>query len=59
MAEETQTLDEIARDMAAARLTDEQMRARLSQPTKGKHFVLLDGVLYHPVDGGWEAYGED
>jgi hypothetical protein len=38
-------------------MTDEEMRARLSEPTKGKQLILLDGDLYHPDErGGWEAY---
>lgn len=37
-------------------LSDEEVRARIGKPTKGLLFVLLDGSLYHPVEGGWERY---
>lgn len=40
-------------------MTDEEMRTYVGGPTKGIQFILLGRVLYHPVDGGWEAYEEE
>lgn len=48
--------------MCAARpdfLSDEDMRAEVSQQLKGVQFVLVRERLWHPVPGGWEAYADD
>lgn len=43
-------------------LTTKEMQDRLGiAPTamKGLQFIMLDGTLWHPADGGWEAYPRD
>lgn len=40
-------------------MSDKEMRTRVGPIDKGVQFILLDGVLFRPVDGGWEAYPED
>jgi hypothetical protein len=41
-------------------LTAEEMQVRLGvKPPAKVQVILLYGVLYRPVDGGWEAYEEE
>lgn len=40
-------------------LTDEEVRARIGGPTKGKLMVVLEEGIFRPnEDGRWERYPE-